>query len=132
MVLISCGGTGWNHVVMSSPSQSIVALYSISSHSTLYNSVANKGCLAHALYLLVLIMIMGIVLAFRIAMHQLITIPRGRLRCSTCSTRHVTLGGNLLVCPRKLLAEFLGMQIGCCLLPIVTWLVSPSFLRKDG
>ena len=46
--------------------------------------------------------------------------------------RHVILGGNLLVHPRIVIVEFLGMEIGCCLLPIVTWPISPSFLRKDG
>ena len=112
--------------------QSIVALYSISLHSALYNSAANKGCLTHMLYLLVVIIMMGIVLAFGIDIHQLITILSGRLWCSACSIRHVILGGNLLVHPRIVIVEFLGMQIGCCLLPIVTWPISPSFLRKDG
>ena len=132
LVLISWGGTGWKPTEMLSPSQFIFALYSISSHSASNNSAANKGCLIQTLYLLVLIMITGIVLAFGIAMHQLITMPSGRLWCSTCSTRHVILGGSLLVHPCIVMVEFVGMQIGCCLVPIVTWPINPSFLIKDG
>ena len=109
LVLISWGGTGWNPIEMLSHSWSIVALYSVSLHSTSNSSAANKGCLTHRLYLLVLIIIMGIVLAFRIAMHWLITMPSGRLWCSACSTRHVILGGNLLVHPRIVMVELLGM-----------------------
>ena len=56
----------------------------------------------------------------------------GRLWYSVCPTRHVILGSNLLVHPRIVIVEFLGIQIGCCLLPIVTWPINPSFLRKDG
>ena len=77
-------------------------------------------------------MIMGIVLAFGIATHQLITTPIGRLLCSTCSSRHVTLDGNLLMHPSIVIVELLGMQIGCCSVPIVTWPINPSFLIKDG
>ena len=62
-------------------------------------------------------------------MHQLFTMPSGRL---WCSTRHVTLGGNLLVHPSKVIVELPGMQIGCCLMPIVTWPINPSLLIKDG
>ena len=71
-------------------------------------------------------------LAFGIATHWLTTLPCGEIQCSACSTRHVVLVGNLLVCPRIVIAEFLRIQIGCCLLPIVTWPISPSFLMKDG
>ena len=85
LVLISWGGTGWNPVEISSPFQSMVALYSISLHSTSNSLAANKGCLTHTLYLLVLIIITGIVLAFGIAMHQLITMPSSILWCSTWS-----------------------------------------------
>ena len=45
---------------------------------------------------------------------------------------HVTLGGNLLVCPGMVMVELLGMQIGCCLVLIVTWHINQSFLIKDG
>ena len=82
--------------------------------------------------MLVLIIIMGIVPAFGIARHQLITMSSGRLWCSTCSSGHVILGSNLLVHPTIVMVEFPKLQIGCCLLPIVTWPISPSFLRKDG
>ena len=58
--------------------------------------------------------------------------PSSRLWCSACSTRHVILGGNLLVHPGMVIVEFPGMQIGCCLVPIVTWAINPSFLIKDG
>ena len=30
------------------------------------------------------------------------------------------------------MVELPGMKIGCCLLPIVTWHINPSFLIKDG
>ena len=132
LVSVSWVGTGWNPIEMLSPSQSMVALYSISVHSASYNSAASKGCLTHTLYLLVLIIITGIVLAFGIATHQLITMPSGRLWCSTCSTGLVILGGNLLMCPGIVMEEFPGMQIGCCLMPMVTWPINPSFLIKDG
>ena len=56
----------------------------------------------------------------------------GRLWCSACSTWHVTLGCNLLVHPSMVIVEFPGMQIGCCLVPIVTWPINPSFLIKDA
>ena len=128
---VSWGGIGWNQIVMFSLSQAIVALYVIESHSASYISAANKGCLTHTLCLLVLIIIMGIALAFGIAMHQLNTMPSCRMWCSACSIRHVVLGGNLLVCPGMVIVEFPGIQIGCCLLPIVTWPINPSFLRKD-
>ena len=75
---------------------------------------------------------MGMALAFGIPMHCLTTIPSGKLWCSTYSTRHVVLGGYLLVHPRIMIAEFLGIQIGSCLLPIIAWPISMSFLRKDG
>ena len=130
LVSISCGGTGWNLIEMLSPSWSIVALYSFSVHSASYNSAANKGCLIHTLYLLVLIIITGIVLAFGIATCQLITMPSGILWCSASSTRHVILGAKLLVHPRIVMVELPGMQIGCCLVPIFTWSISPSFLLK--
>ena len=42
------------------------------------------------------------------------------------------LDGNLLVCPRIVIVELPGMQIGCCLVPIVTWPISPSLPIKDG
>ena len=42
------------------------------------------------------------------------------------------LGGNLLVCPRIVMVELLGMQIAQCLVPIVTWPINPSFPRIDG
>ena len=42
------------------------------------------------------------------------------------------LGGNLLVCPGIEMVELLGMQIGYCLVPIVTWPINPSFQIKDG
>ena len=110
----------------------IFTLYSISSHSASNNSAAKKGCLIHTLYLLVFIIITGMVLAFGMAIHWLITMPSGRLWCFACSTRHVTLDGNLLVHPSIVIVEFPGMQIGCCLVPIVTWPIIPSFLIKDG
>ena len=75
---------------------------------------------------------MGMALAFGIAVHWLSTMPSGKLWCSACSTEHVVLGGNLLVCPGTVIVEFLGMQIGLSLLPLVTWSINPSFLRKDG
>ena len=93
---------------------------------------ARKGCLINTLYLLVFIIITGMVLAFGIAAHQFIIMPSGRLWCSACSTRHVTLDGNLLVCPSIVIVESPRMQIGCCLVPIVAWHISPSFLIKDG
>ena len=42
------------------------------------------------------------------------------------------LGGNLLVLTRIVTVELVGMQIGCCLVPIVTWPINPSFLIIDG
>ena len=42
------------------------------------------------------------------------------------------LDGNLLVHPVIVIVAFLGMQIGCCLLPTVTWAISPSLPIKDG
>ena len=75
---------------------------------------------------------MGIALAFEISMYWLTTMPSGKLRYSTCYIKHVVLGGNLLMHPRIVIAEFLGIQIGCCLLPTVTWPISPSFLMKGG
>ena len=117
---------------MFSPFQSIVAIYSNWLHYASYNSSANNGCLTHTLNLFVLTNMMGKALAFGIATHQLTTMPSSTLWFSTCSTRHVVPGGNLLEHPRIVIVEFPGIQIGCCLLPIVTWHMNPSFLRKDG
>ena len=30
------------------------------------------------------------------------------------------------------MVELLGMQIGCCLVPIITWPINQSFPIKDG
>ena len=76
--------------------------------------------------------ITGIDLAFGVATYLFITMPGGRLWCSACSTRHVILDGNLLVCPGIVIVELPGMQIGCYLVPIVTWPISPSLPIKDG
>ena len=132
LVSISCGGTGWNPTEMLSPSQFIIALHFISLHSASNSLAANKGFLILTLYLLVFMMITGMFLAFGIVTHWLITMPSGRLWCSACSTRHVILGGNLLVHPGIVIIEFLGMQIGCWLSPFIAWPINPSFLIKDG
>ena len=42
------------------------------------------------------------------------------------------LGGTLLVHPGIIIVELLGIQIGCCLFPTVTWPINPSLPIKDG
>ena len=42
------------------------------------------------------------------------------------------LGGTLLVHPGIVIVELPGMQIGCCLFPIVTWPINLSLPIKDG
>ena len=34
--------------------------------------------------------------------------------------------------PEIVIVELLDVQIGCCLLPIVTWPINPSLPIKDG
>ena len=124
--------TDWNPILMLPSSWPIVVLYSIWSHSTWYNSAAKMGCLIHSLNLLVLTKIMGMTLALGIAMHLLTMMPNGKLLCSAYSTRNMVLCGNSLVHPGVVIAEFLGIPVDCCLLPIVTWPISPSLLIKCG
>ena len=70
------------------------------------------------------------VLAF--GMHWLTTMPSDKLFSFRCPTRHGVLGGNLLVHPRIVIADLLGIQRGSSLLLKITWPISPSFLMKDG
>ena len=91
-----------------------------------------KGCLTHTLNLFAFTSIMGMALAFSIPVHWLTTMPSDKLWCSTFSSKHVVLGGKLLIHPRMVMAEFLEKPIGFCLLPIATWPISQSFLIKGG
>ena len=97
-----------------------VALYSSWLHSALYNLAVNKGTSPTHLSLVEFINMMDMVLAYGIAMHQLTTMSSGKLWCSTCSTRDVASGSSWLVSPRLVMAEFPGIQIGCCLFLSVT------------
>ena len=114
------GTTGRNDILTSSPLISISALCSTGWYSAVYNSVANKSYHNQIFHLVVLINITGMDLALTLATHLFTTMPRGRLWCSACSTRHTVLGWILLVCPSTVMTEFLGMQIGFYLQPIVT------------
>ena len=42
------------------------------------------------------------------------------------------LDGNLLVHPGIVIVQLLDIQIGCCLVPIVTWPINSSLPIKDG
>ena len=113
LTLIVLGATGEKDILMLSPFLSMLAQCSISSMwSVINNSVANKGCQIHTFSLVVLIRMIGTLLAFVVAEHLFMTMPRGRLWCSACSTRQVILGGILSVCPGTVMAKLLGTQTG--------------------
>ena len=130
--LMVLGTTGRNDILTSSPLASISALCSTGWYSTVYNSVANKGCHNQTFCLVVLINITGTDLDLNLVTHLFTIIPWGRLWCSACSTRHTALGWILVVHPGTVITEFLEMQIGFFLEPIVTfkcvWLHHQNFV----
>ena len=118
--LMVLGTTDRNDMLTSSPLTSISALCWTRWYSTVYNSAANKGCHNQTFHLVVLIRITGMDLDLTLATHLFIVMPRGRLWCSASSTRHTPLGCILVVCSNTVMTEFLGMQIGFFLEPLVT------------
>ena len=80
LTLMELCATAEKDIWMLSLCLSMLALCSISSIcSALNNSVANKGCQIHTFCLVVLTRMTGTLLAFVVATHLLIIIPRGRL-----------------------------------------------------
>ena len=118
--LMVLGTTGRDDTLATSPSTSISAWCSTRWYSVVYNSVANKGCCNQTFCFVVLINITGTDLDFTVATHLFTTIPWSSWWCSACSTRHTAFGWTLVVCPSTVITEFLGMQIGFILDPIVT------------
>ena len=99
--------------------------------STVYNSLANKGCYNQIFCLVALINILGMDLTLVLVMHLFTIMPRRRLWCSACSTRHVTTSdGILFVHLSTVMTEFLGMQTGFFFDPIVTCPVCLVLLPK--
>ena len=105
--LMVSGATGRNDISMLSP---FLTLCSTWWYSTVNSLVANKGCCNQTFCLVVLIRIIGTALAFVLAKHLFTMMPRGRLWCSACSSRHVTFDGILSVCPRMVITESLGCK----------------------
>ena len=126
--LIISGVTGENNMLMLSPFLSILALcHILSIWSVANNSVATKGCQIQTFHFKVLFRMTGTLLAFVVATHLFMIILRGMLWCSACSTRQVTLDGNLLVHPSTVKTELLGTQTGFSFKPIVTCPMALSF-----
>ena len=109
--MIVSGATGNYYISMLSPFISILDLCSIWWHSMVNNSVANKGFHIQTFCFEVFIRMTGTLLVIVVVTHLFITMPRGRLWCLACSTRHAIFDG-ILVHPKTVVTKFPWTQIG--------------------
>ena len=116
---LSCGGTGWNEMIISSPSLSISVWYYWSSTSTLNSSAASNSCLTQMFWSVVIIKITETLLTFGVMQQLFITISFGKLWCAVCSTMYDQLLLILEVFPGTVNVAFPGTQIGSLSTPIL-------------
>ena len=103
-IQVTLDTTGWNVILILFSLLSIRALCSIWWH---FVYIIQQLIRVAIFCLLVLSRIHGTALAMVVPMHIFTTIFSGRL-CFVCSTRHAVLAGTLVMCPRIVMAGFLG------------------------